>query len=57
MIGNAFGGCRYCKIINLSHEEDTFVEDRARVDARFVDSWGEAYTAEYFVDVLFPETR
>ncbi len=57
MVCDAFGGCRYCKIINLLHEEDMFIEYCARVDACFVDSWGEAYTAEDFGDVLFPEAR
>ena len=46
-------GADIAKIINLLHEEDTFVvEYCVRVDARFMDSWGGAYTAEDFVDVL-----
>ncbi len=42
------------KVIDLLHEDGTFVKDHSRVDAWFMDHWGEPYTLEYFVDVLFP---
>ena len=40
----------------MLHEEDTFVVDGARVEAGFVDGWGEAEIAENLVDVLLPKT-
>ncbi len=42
MVCNALGWGRDCKILDLSHEEDPFIEDEAGVDARFINPRHEA---------------
>ena len=56
-VGGLFGGDSDSKIIHLTHEQDTFPVNHARVEAGFVMSRCEADLPQDFIGVFLPKAR